>query len=161
MTGIMLSLVVPVYNEEAIVAELLDEIESVMDGLALPWEAVLVDDGSTDKTLPLLLDRRQRDPRLTVIQLSRNWGHQAAISAGRAHARGDAVILMDGDLQDPPSVIPRMVDAWRAGAQVVVAQRSSREDHLLSRMLFRQLRFPAGTIGRLSYTDPMPGSSAC
>jgi glycosyltransferase involved in cell wall biosynthesis len=146
MSGLTISLVVPVYNEEQIVGRLVDEIASVMQQIGMPWEAVFVDDGSTDQTLPMLLDRRQRDPQVTVIQLSRNWGHQAAISAGLAHARGDAVIIMDGDLQDPPSVIPQMVEAWRSGAQVVVAQRSRRGDQLLSRILFRAFYFVLGQV---------------
>ena len=146
MSELTLSLVVPVYNEEQIAGRLVDEIESVMQQMAMPWEAVFVDDGSTDQTLSILLERRQHDPRVTVIQLSRNWGHQAAISAGLARARGDAVIIMDGDLQDPPSVIPHLVEAWRSGAQVVVAQRSSRGDQLLSRVLFRAFYFVLGQV---------------
>jgi dolichol-phosphate mannosyltransferase len=142
----MLSLVVPVYNEEQMIGQLVSEIEAVMQEIGMPWEAVFVDDGSTDQTLPLLLEQRKRDSRLIVIQLSRNWGHQAAITAGLASARGDAVIIMDGDLQDPPSVIPRMVEVWKSGAQVVVAQRSSRGDQLFSRILFRAFYFVLGQV---------------
>jgi dolichol-phosphate mannosyltransferase len=146
MTQPAISLVIPVYNEELIVGQLLAEIDSVLERVGLPWEAVFIDDGSTDKTLSLLLDHQRRNPRITVIQLSRNWGHQAAISAGLARARGDAVIIMDGDLQDPPSVIPEMVQAWQAGAQVVIAQRSSRGDRLLNRVLFRTFYFVLGQV---------------
>ena len=142
----MISLVVPVYNEEEIIGRLVDEVGAAMEQVPEPWEAVFVDDGSTDRTLPLLLERRQRDPRIAVLQLSRNWGHQAAISAGLKHARGDAVIVMDGDLQDPPSVIPQILAAWKAGAQVVVAQRSSRHDGWLSNLMFRTFYFVLGQV---------------
>jgi polyisoprenyl-phosphate glycosyltransferase len=142
----LISLVIPTYNEEQIIDKLVDEIEAQMNGLGQPWEAVLVDDGSTDQTRPLLLERLRRNNRLTVLQLSRNWGHQAAISAGLAHARGDAVIVMDGDLQDPPSIIPQMVEAWASGARVVVAQRRSRNDGWLSNLLFRSFYFVLGQV---------------
>jgi glycosyltransferase involved in cell wall biosynthesis len=140
----MISLVVPVYNEEEIIDRLVDEIEAVLDGNS--WEAVFVDDGSVDRTLALLLERRRRDSRIAVLQLSRNWGHQAAISAGLTHARGDAVIVMDGDLQDPPSVIPKLLEEWRAGARVVVAERSSRHEGWVSSLLFRAFYFILGHV---------------
>jgi glycosyltransferase involved in cell wall biosynthesis len=149
----MISLVVPVYNEEQIIDTLVGEIQAVMERLGSPWEAVFVDDGSNDRTLPLLLERRRRDPRLAVLLLSRNWGHQAAISAGLKHAHGDAVIVMDGDLQDPPSIIPRMVEAWKLGARVVVAQRSSRHDGWLGNLLFRAFYFVLGQVS--DYPIPM------
>jgi glycosyltransferase involved in cell wall biosynthesis len=140
----MISLVVPVYNEEEIIDRLVDEIEAVLDGNS--WEAVFVDDGSVDRTLALLLERRRRDARIAVLQLSRNWGHQAAISAGLTHARGDAVIVMDGDLQDPPSVIPKLLAEWNAGARVVVAERSSRHEGWVSNLLFRAFYFILGHV---------------
>jgi glycosyltransferase involved in cell wall biosynthesis len=149
----MISLVVPIFSEEEIVGPLVDEIVSIMDSLDEDWEAVFVDDGSTDRTLALLLDRRHHNPRLAVLQLSRNWGHQAAISAGLKHARGNAVIVMDGDLQDPPSVIPQMIAAWRSGARVVVAQRSGRHDGWLSNLLFRAFYFILGQVS--DYPIPM------
>jgi dolichol-phosphate mannosyltransferase len=142
----MISLVIPVYNEELVIGKLVAEIDAVLEHVGLPWESVFVDDGSTDKTLSLLLEHQRHNPRITIIQLSRNWGHQAAISAGLARARGDAVIIMDGDLQDPPSVIPEMIEAWRSGAQVVIAQRSSRGDHLFNRILFRSFYFILGQV---------------
>lgn len=141
----MISLVVPIYNEEEIIDRLVDEIEAVMKQ-APAWEAVFVDDGSTDRTLSLLLERRRRDPRVGVLRLSRNWGHQAAISAGLTHARGDAVIVMDGDLQDPPSVIPKLLEEWKAGARVVVAERSSRHEGWVSNLLFRTFYFVLGHV---------------
>jgi glycosyltransferase involved in cell wall biosynthesis len=142
----MISLVIPIYNEDEVIDALVGEITAVMDSQAEPWEAVFVDDGSTDRTLPLLLECRQRDPRLAILQLSRNWGHQAAISAGLKQSRGEAVIVMDGDLQDPPSVIPQILATWKAGAKVVVAQRSSRHDGWLSNLLFRAFYFVLGQV---------------
>jgi dolichol-phosphate mannosyltransferase len=89
---------------------------------------IYVNDGSTDGSLEIMLDQRRRDPRFTVIDLSRNFGQQAAIAAGLAAAAADAAIVMDGDLQDPPELIPEMVECWRAGAEVVRAQRRSRQE---------------------------------
>ena len=140
----MISLVIPVYNEQEIVERLIDELASVL--APVDWEAVFVDDGSTDRTLSLLLERRSRDPHIAVLRLSRNWGHQAAISAGLACAHGEAVIVMDGDLQDPPSVIPLLLDAWNAGARVVVAERTGRHDGVVANLLFRAFYFVLGHV---------------
>jgi dolichol-phosphate mannosyltransferase len=127
---------VPVYNEEPIVRRLHEEVAEAMRVTGLPWRVIYVDDGSRDSTLELLLSLQRDDPHVTVLELSRNWGHQAAVTAGLAVADGDAVVLMDGDLQDPPAVIPDLVTAWRKGAQVVVAQRRSRAERGPRRWLF-------------------------
>lgn len=132
----MICLVVPIYNEEPIVRRLHAEVTAAMEVTGRPWRVIYVDDGSRDQTLNLLLELRAQDPRVNVLELSRNWGHQAALTAGLAHADGDAVVLMDGDLQDPPRVIPDLVTAWRKGAQVVVAQRRSRAERGVRRWLF-------------------------
>lgn len=132
----MICLVTPVYNEEALVPRLHREVVAAMEVTGQPWRVIYVDDGSRDRTLELLLELRRTDPRVTVLELSRNWGHQAALTAGLAHADGDAVVLMDGDLQDPPSVIPDLVTAWQKGAEVVVAQRRSRAERGPRRWLF-------------------------
>lgn len=95
-----------------------------------------MDDGSRDRSLQLLLAHQAHDARVTVVELSRNWGHQPAITAGLSIAKGSAVVLMDGDLQDSPEVIPDLVRAWENGAQVVVAERRSRRERGLRRMLF-------------------------
>jgi dolichol-phosphate mannosyltransferase len=92
------------------------------------WEVVYVNDGSKDSSLELLRELQSIDPHVVVVDLSRNWGHMGAISAGLRTAHGHAVILMDGDMQDPPEVLPQLVDAWRRGAQVVVAVRRSRQE---------------------------------
>lgn len=132
----MVSLVIPIYNEKETIPILHDAVVSAMDTIGEPWEVVYVNDGSTDSSLDLLLQRQQADPRVAVVELSRNWGHNAALSAGLQVARGDAVVLLDGDMQDPPAVVPDMVEAWRAGAQVVIAQRRSRHEKGLRRHLF-------------------------
>jgi polyisoprenyl-phosphate glycosyltransferase len=124
----MISVAIPVYNEEEIVHILHSRVSQVMSGIGEDWEVVYVNDGSKDATLKLLLELQARDPHIVVVDLSRNWGHMGALGAGMQTARGDAVVLMDGDLQDPPEVIPEMVAAWRNGAKVVSAVRRKREE---------------------------------
>ncbi len=122
----LLSVVAPVYNELDSVDELHARLSETLPVLG-EYEIVLVDDGSTDGTWQKLLIHASRDPHLHLIRLSRNFGHQAALSAGLAAARGDAVVLMDADLQDPPEVIPHLVSKWRDGFDVVYAVRASRD----------------------------------
>ena len=132
----MISLVVPVFNEESLIDTLQARIRGALDRLGEPWQVFYVNDGSRDRTLELLLGQQQNDSRVVVVELSRNWGHQAALSAGLSVATGEAIVLMDGDLQDPPEVIPDLVAAWRKGARVVVAQRRSRAEGGLRALLF-------------------------
>ena len=124
----MISIVTPIYNEEEIIGELHRQIVATMEPLGRRWEVIYVNDGSRDRSLPMLLELTKSDEHVVVVDLSRNWGHQPALSAGLSVSSGQAVILMDGDLQDPPAVIPRMIEAWDAGAKVVVAERSSRAE---------------------------------
>ena len=124
----MISVAIPVYNEEELVHLLHSRVSAVMNQIGEDWEVVYVNDGSRDRTLELLLEVQARDPHAVVVDLSRNFGHMGALTAGLQTARGDAVVLMDGDLQDPPEVIPEMVDAWRKGAKVVTTVRRSREE---------------------------------
>jgi dolichol-phosphate mannosyltransferase len=123
-----LSVVAPLYNEEGNVAELVRRLRAAADGAPGidAYEIVLVDDGSTDRTLELLRAHAAVDPRLVIVRLSRNFGHQLAATAGLDAARGDAVVLIDADLQDPPELIPAMVERWRAGYDVVYAVRRNR-----------------------------------
>src|SRR2546421_2232437 len=109
------SVVVPLFNEQENVLELYHRTTIALDPLGSDYELVLVDDGSRDATPRLLDELCTLDARVVVVHLSRNFGHQAAISAGLDHARGRAVIVMDGDLQDPPEVLPQFLDAWRRG----------------------------------------------
>jgi glycosyltransferase involved in cell wall biosynthesis len=124
----MISVAIPVYNEEELVDLLHSRVSAVMNGIGEEWEVVYVNDGSRDRTLELLLEIQARDPHAVVVDLARNFGHMGALSAGMQTARGDAVVLMDGDLQDPPEVIPEMIEEWRRGAKVVNAVRRSREE---------------------------------
>ena len=124
----MISIVIPIYNEEELIEKLNDAIATALNGVVDDWEVVYVNDGSTDSSLDLLKELQAVDSHVVVVELSRNWGHMGAISAGLQTANGRAVILMDGDFQDPPEVLPRMIDAWRNGAEVVVGVRRSRQE---------------------------------
>jgi polyisoprenyl-phosphate glycosyltransferase len=121
----LLSVVAPIYNEEGTIGEFYARVCAALEGL--PFELVLVDDGSTDGSAVKLDQLAAGDPRVRVVYLSRNFGHQTALTAGLDHARGDAVVMLDADLQDPPELILRMLDHWRAGCDVVYAVREQRE----------------------------------
>jgi polyisoprenyl-phosphate glycosyltransferase len=122
----LISVVAPVFNEHSTLPELHRRLTEVLTSLG-PYEIVLVDDGSSDGSWDSLLDLAARDPHLRLLRLSRNFGHQAALSAGLDAARGEAIVLMDADLQDPPELIPQLVGKWREGFDVVYAIRGERE----------------------------------
>jgi dolichol-phosphate mannosyltransferase len=132
----MYSIVIPIFNERETLLVLCQRLKAVMDTLDATSEVILVDDGSSDGSFELLHEIHKSDPRFKVLQFSRNFGHQIAISAGMEHARGDAVILMDGDLQDPPEVIPEMVEKWKMGHEVVYAVKKSRQETWPKRFAF-------------------------
>jgi dolichol-phosphate mannosyltransferase len=121
------SLVVPAYNEEGVIEELAARLGEVMDSLDGDAETILVDDGSGDRTYELMLEAVRADPRFRVIRLSRNFGHQIALTAGLDVAEGDAVVVLDADLQDPPEVVLELAQRWREGYDVVYAVRDVRE----------------------------------
>ena len=122
-----LSVVVPCYNEQEVLEQFYSRTAAVLDRLGAAWEIVLVNDGSTDGTLALMLGLQAADSRIAVVNLSRNFGKEIALTAGLDHARcTDAVVVIDADLQDPPEVIPALVDAARQGFDVAYAQRSIR-----------------------------------
>src|SRR5215469_16319336 len=124
-TPTLLSVVAPVYNEQELVEEFVARTVAALAGAT--FELVLVDDGSSDRT-PALLDRiADVDPRVRVIHLSRNFGHQAALTAGLEHAVGDVVVMIDADLQDPPELIGAMIAEWSEGSDIVYAVRQQRE----------------------------------
>src|SRR4051812_7565199 len=129
----LLSVVTPMHDEQDNVRPLYDRLAAALAGLE--WELVVTDDGSTDATAGRLADLATADERVKVITLSRNFGHQAAITAGLEHARGDAVVMIDADLQDPPELIPQLLERWRAGADVVYAVRESREGETRMKLL--------------------------
>jgi dolichol-phosphate mannosyltransferase len=124
----MISVVIPIYNEEEIISLLHHAVSDAMGKVNDNWEVVYVNDGSDDSSLDLLRQLQSDDSHVVVVDLSRNWGHMGALHAGLQTARGDAIVLMDGDLQDPPDVVPKMVAAWRGGAQVVTAVRRTRQE---------------------------------
>ena len=132
-----LDIVIPIYNEQENLGELQRRLRDVCSRLeGCDWQVLYVNDGSADRSLPIMLEQHSADPRFTVLDLSRNFGHQAAITAGLMQTSGDVVVFMDGDLQDPPEVIPDLLEAWRGGAQVVRAQRRSRKESGLRRLGF-------------------------
>jgi glycosyltransferase involved in cell wall biosynthesis len=123
----LVSIVVPFYNEAEMISTFYAKLLSCLEGIiGAAWEVVCVDDGSSDSTLSQLVEMAKRDERFWVIELSRNFGKEAALTAGIEAARGDAVIPIDADLQDPPELIPELVAAWSLGAEVVLARRSDR-----------------------------------
>ncbi len=123
----LLSLIIPVYNEEAVLPQLLASLDAVVAGLPCDCEVVFVNDGSQDRSAELLSAAAGRDPRFKVLGFSRNFGHQVAITAGLDFAAGDAVIIMDADLQDPPEILADMLRLYDAGFDIVSAQRVSRQ----------------------------------
>ena len=127
MDPVKYSIVIPLYNEEGILPLLVERLQEIMAQLDGPAEVVMVDDGSGDRTYPLAQAAAASDPRFKLIQFSRNFGHQMAITAGMDASSGDAVIIMDADLQDPPYVIPQMIEKWREGYEVVYGLRQQRE----------------------------------
>jgi len=158
-----ISIAIPIFNEEAVVPELLKRAGAVLDELSGgPHEMVLVDDGSSDRTLELLERASEADPRLVIIALSRNFGHQTALAAALDYVSGDVTVLMDGDLQDPPEAIPALLDAYKAGYDVVYVRRINRKEpwwlracyygfyRLLALLSSLQLPLDAGDFGLMS-----------
>ncbi len=149
--SLRVTVLVPVFHEAPVLPELLARLAAVAAASpTIGFDWLFVDDGSTDGSREWLRALAQRDPRTTLIELSRNFGKEAAMSAGFDHAEGDAVVVIDADLQDPPELIPAMVDAWREGAQVVLMRRRSRAGetrfkrtsaHLFYRLLNRLADF--------------------
>ena len=148
----MLSVVAPAYNEVNCIREFHRRVLASLEGV--PLELILVDDGSTDGTRKVLRELAGDDKRVKVIELSRNFGHQPALTAGLDHAGGDVVVMMDSDLQDPPEVIPSLVDAWREGADVVSAVRGKRVGE--TRAKLATARWFYRLFGRVSQVDLEP-----
>lgn len=146
--------VIPIYNEEENLSELYRRLLEACEGMGdCNWRVLYVNDGSVDDSLNIMRNQCKQDPRFSVIDLSRNFGHQPAIAAGLAHTEGDAVIIMDGDLQDPPELIPELIACWQEGAQVVRAERRSRQEKGLRRIGFDLFHKFFGWISDF----PLPG----
>ena len=120
------SIVVPCYNEEAVIHETYRRLSDVMRGMGEPYELLFINDGSRDKTMSILRELAAADSAVKVVSFARNRGHQSAVSAGLDYASGDAVVIIDADLQDPPELIPQMAEYWKSGSQVVYGQRIHR-----------------------------------
>jgi glycosyltransferase involved in cell wall biosynthesis len=162
-TSPRVSLAIPVFNEEAVVPELVRRTTSVLDSIpGGPHEIVLVDDGSSDRTLELLEKAAENDPRIVLVSLSRNFGHQTALGAALDQVSGDVAVLLDGDLQDPPEAVPTLLDWYRQGYDVVYVRRTNRKEswwlracyylfyRLLAALSSVQLPLDAGDFGLMS-----------
>lgn len=153
MPQILLSIVIPIYNEEPVIVELNKRLQSLLNNIASAFpgfiEVIFIDDGSQDKSLEMLRGIASQESRYRVISLSRNFGHQNAITAGMDHAQGEAVVVIDADLQDPPEVILEMLQKWKVGFDIVYAIRSEREGESLFKRLTASLfyRFMRKMIG--------------
>ncbi|MBI1807322.1 MAG: glycosyltransferase family 2 protein [Ignavibacteria bacterium] len=154
-----LSVVVPIFNEEETLPELHRRLTDVLANNNIPYEIIYVDDGSVDRSLVLLAKLHTENSGVRVISFSRNFGHQTSISAGLRYAKGDAVVVMDGDLQDPPEIIPQFIKKWREGYQVVYGIRTRRKENILKRsayVLFYRL------LHKISYLDiPIDSGDFC
>lgn len=133
------SFVIPIYNEEHSIHELYRRVIAVVNQLDGTGELILVDDGSRDKSLLLMRQLHQQDARVCYLSLARNFGHQIAVTAGLNFVRGDAIIILDADLQDPPELVPEMIEKWQEGYQVVYAQRIKRRQENWLKKLFAYL----------------------
>lgn len=132
----MISIVIPAHNEEAVLPALYHRLNAAADGWNEDYEVVIVDDGSTDSTLSMLEEFHARDERWKFLSFSRNFGHQNAVSAGLHYCAGDAVVVMDADLQDPPEELGLFLDKWREGYQVVYAIRTKRKENIFKRTAY-------------------------
>ena len=124
----MISVVAPVYNEEKGIETFIDAVVTVLEKQSHTWELLLVNDGSIDSTLERIKQARIHHPEVRWVNLSRNYGHQAAVTAAIQHASGDAVIVMDADMQDPPHLIEAFIQSWEKGNQVIFARRTDRAE---------------------------------
>jgi polyisoprenyl-phosphate glycosyltransferase len=162
MKDVAISVVLPVHNERDVLPALHERLVEVLAKLGEPYEILFVDDGSTDGSDDLLDLLHEANPSTKVAHLSRNFGQESAVAAGMSLARGQAVVLMDADLQDPPEVIPDLIARWREGAQVVYAERSSRSERFVKRWAIKTFHHifgrvadvaPPGDVGLFSLLD--------
>lgn len=132
----MLSIVIPVFNEEETIPKLYERLVGASSEWGMPFEVILIDDGSRDKTLSLLRALNEQDARFRFISFSRNFGHQTAVSAGLRYAKGDVIAVMDADLQDPPEELHRFLEKWQEGYHVIYGIRTKRKENLLKRSAY-------------------------
>ncbi|GAC1376535.1 MAG: glycosyltransferase family 2 protein [Ktedonobacteraceae bacterium] len=148
LTQPVYSIVAPVFNEEETLPHFYERVVHVMEQVDEPFELVLINDGSRDGSYRVMQELHERDQRVRVIDFSRNFGHQIAISAGLDYAQGKAVVVIDSDLQDPPEVIPTLIERWKHGAEVVYAQRATREGETKFKLVTASLFYQV--IGRIT-----------
>ncbi len=149
-----LSVVVPVYNEKEVLVDFHERITHVLDNLSLAAEIIYVNDGSQDDTLSILNKIREQDVRVAIVDLSRNFGKEIAMTAGLHKADGDAVIVIDADLQDPPELIPKLIDEWQNGYDVIYAKRAKREGESAFKKLTAHLFYRLmGMIGQIKIPE--------
>jgi len=146
MDNKLYSVVIPLYNEEEVALECVNRVVKVMDKIEGKYEIIFVNDGSSDKTMEIMKEQCKKNSKLKIIDFSRNFGHQIAITAGMDCAKGDAIIVMDADLQDPPEVIPKMIEKYKKGYEVVYAVRKSRKGEsifkkITAKMFYRFLQY--------------------
>jgi dolichol-phosphate mannosyltransferase len=153
------SVVIPLLNEKKNLPELHRRLTVVLEELGKPYEIIFVDDGSQDGSIDLLREMYMGDPCVRVLSLARNFGHQQAVSAGLDCARGQAVIVMDADLQDPPEVIPKFVEEWSKGFQVVYAVREKRKEHFIKRIAYHSFYIILRAISRVDI--PLEAGDFC
>jgi len=156
--SLCLSIVVPAFNERGNLGKLYADVASTLAPLGLTWELIFVDDGSTDDTWSDIRALNAADPRVRGIRLSRNFGHQGALLAGMSHARGEAVVSMDADLQHPPHVLPQLIAAWRRGSRIVKTVRRDPPDvpffkRMFSRLFYRVFSYLSGVDLRNGMAD--------
>jgi dolichol-phosphate mannosyltransferase len=132
----MISLVVPCYNEQEVLYKLYDRVSPVLEKIGDDYEVILIDDGSVDRSLSIMEEIHGRDSRWKVLSFSRNFGHQTAVSAGIHYSSGDCVVVIDADLQDPPELIPDLVAKWQEGYQVVYAVRKKRKEGIVKKFCY-------------------------
>lgn len=135
---IQLSVLIPIYNEEEGLPDLLEQVVKACEQTSLNFEIIICNDGSSDSSEQIVLTQRARDPRIKLISLSRNFGHHPAVQAGMDLCRGEAVILMDGDFQDPPEMIPTLVQKWKEGYEIVCTKKLYRKDPWTRRWFFKR-----------------------
>ncbi len=162
-----ISVVAPAYNESENLPVLFERVREALEGIDVPFQLLVVENGSTDNSIDVLRDMHERDPRLNYIRLSRNFGHQGALTAGMAVAEGDALISMDADLQHPPEVLPEMIAKWREGYDVVIAVANTNATQSLARRIINRIYYSVITgisgldlRGGLSDFRLMDGSAA-
>jgi len=154
MADVTYSIVIPAFNEEPVIAEMYRRTAAVMRSLGEPYEILFVDDGSRDRTLDIVREIQAGDPCVKVLSLSKNYGHQIAITAGLERATGRAVVVIDADLQDPPEIIPRLAEKWREGYDVVYARRDRRKGETFFKRLTASLFYRF--MRRVAHVDLPP-----